>query len=84
LLGNGNAQVNAKVEDAAAAAGFQLSFSNSALGATFTVLATSDLSVPVDKWSVAGQAVQVSGGLFQFTDVGATNGPQRFYRVSAP
>jgi hypothetical protein len=86
LLGRGNAQANVAgdVADASAAAGFQLSFSNNTPGATFTVLATSDLSVPVEKWSVVGQAVPLGGGRFQLTDTEATNGVQRFYRVSAP
>jgi len=33
---------------------------------------------------VVGQAVPLGGGRFQLTDTEATNGVQRFYRVSAP
>jgi hypothetical protein len=67
-----------------AATGFHLRFSNESPGATFSVLATSDLSVPVDSWSVIGQAAEVAAGIFEFNDADATNCPQRFYRVSAP
>jgi hypothetical protein len=85
FAGNGAVQVNVSDPGAlAASSGFDLMFSNSTPGATFSVLATSDLSVPVEKWSVVGQAVPVGAGVFQFTDVGATNSPQRFYRVSTP
>jgi len=87
LVGNGSAHANAAgagANLASAASGFQLSFNSAVPGATFTVLATDDLSVPVEKWSVVGQAVQVGDGLFEFTDADATNGAQRFYRVSAP
>jgi len=83
LVGDGNAHANA-IGLPMAASGFQLSFSNSVPGATFTVLETSDLSVPVEKWNVVGQAMPVGAGLFQFMDAGATNDPQRYYRVSAP
>jgi hypothetical protein len=66
------------------ASGFRLSFNAGSPGATFSVLATSDLSVPVDDWKVIGQAVQVRTGIFEFNDADAANHSERYYRVSAP
>jgi predicted outer membrane repeat protein len=63
---------------------FQLMFSNNALGATFTVLVTTNLSIPLNNWTVLGQPLQIAPGVFQFTDLETANNPQRFYRVSSP
>jgi hypothetical protein len=51
-----------------------------------TVLATTNLSVPLNLWSNLGQAVEspAGSGNFQFTDPQATNNPARFYRVRSP
>jgi hypothetical protein len=68
----------------AAASGFQITFSESTPGSTFTVLTATNLSQPVDSWCILGQPVQIAPGQFQFTDIQATNNPQRFYRVSSP
>jgi hypothetical protein len=76
-----------KVADSAASIaspGFQVSFSNDIAGATFTILATTNCSLPLENWDVLGQPLQIAPGLFQFTDDQAANNPQRFYRVSAP
>jgi hypothetical protein len=62
---------------------FQFTFTN-APGASFTVLAATNLSQPFASWSVLGAATEVSAGNYQFTDLQATINSQRFYCVSAP
>ena len=52
--------------------------------ATFTVVATTDISVPVSNWSIAGVATEVSPGFYQFSDGQVTNHPQRYYRLRSP
>jgi alpha-tubulin suppressor-like RCC1 family protein len=59
---------------------FQFAFTNS-LGSTFTVLATTNVSLPLSTWTALGGATEVSPGHFQFTDPQAFNYRQRFYRV---
>jgi hypothetical protein len=71
-------------DDSNAAHSYQLTFRDSTPGATFTVLATTNLSLPLVNWSVLGQPLQIAPGLFQFTDSQATNNLQRYYRVSSP
>jgi hypothetical protein len=53
---------------------------------SFTVLASTNLALPLNLWSNLGAAVEapVGSGQFQFTDPQATNNAQRFYRVSSP
>jgi hypothetical protein len=63
---------------------FQITFGDNTPGATFTVLATTNVFLPLDNWSVLGQPVKIAPGQFQFIDIQATNNPQRFYRVSSP
>ncbi len=58
-------------------------FTNTA-GASFTVLSTTDVSLPLSNWVVAGTATIISPGLFQFTTPPMTNDPQRFYTVRSP
>lgn len=61
---------------------FEFSFANTA-GETFSVCATTNLSLPFSNWTALGGATEISPGQFQFTDPQATNCPQRFYRVRA-
>ena len=61
----------------------QLSFTNWP-GATFTALATTNVTLPPSNWVSLGGVTQVSPGQFQFSDAQATNHPQRYYRVSSP
>lgn len=61
---------------------FQLSFVNTP-GISFTVLASTNLSVHLTNWTVLGTATESPAGQFQFTDTPATNG-QRFYDVRSP
>ena len=62
---------------------FQFAFSNNDLGASFTVLTTTNLSLPMSNWTVAGPATNTAPGLFQFS-TGTTDTPQGFYRVRSP
>lgn len=57
---------------------------NTASNTDFTVLATTNLALPLGQWSILGQAVQNAPGQYQFTDPGATNSPRRFYDVVSP
>ena len=62
---------------------FQFSFSNQT-GASFEVLAATNVALPTSNWTTLGLATEMPAGQFQFTDPGATNYPQRFYRVKSP
>ena len=65
---------------------FQLTFTNTP-GYMFSILGTTNLTLPLTNWPVLGQATYgLSGpGSYVFTDPGAgTNRPQRFYRVRWP
>jgi DNA-binding beta-propeller fold protein YncE len=62
---------------------FQFAFSNNDPGATFTVLTTTNPSLPLSNWTVAGPATNTIPGLFQFS-TDTTNNPQGFYRVRSP
>ncbi len=53
-------------------------------GASFTVLATTNLSLPSSDWAVLGVAIEVSPGQFQFADTEATNNPRRYYQLRSP
>lgn len=62
---------------------FQFAFSNNQ-GVSFTVLSTTNVSLPLGNWIVVGAPTNISPGLFQFTTQPTTNNPQRFYRVRSP
>lgn len=62
---------------------FQFAFANSG-GHTFTVLATTNLSLPASNWTVLGSSTNLGGGISQFTDPGAADQPRRFYRLRWP
>jgi hypothetical protein len=61
----------------------QFGFTN-ASGASFSVLATTNLALPLSNWMVIGTAAQLPAGQYQFTDIAATNYPLRFYSVRSP
>jgi hypothetical protein len=63
--------------------GFSLSFSN-VPGTHFTLVSATNPATPLTNWTVVGTLTEVSPGQFQITDGGATNRPQRFYRVRSP
>jgi hypothetical protein len=59
---------------------FQFTFA-AAPGSTFTALATTNISLPLTNWTTLGTPVEISPGLFQFTDSQAPANSQRFYTV---
>jgi hypothetical protein len=63
----------------------QLSFTNTP-GASFSVLASTNLTTPLTNWMTLGAATDSpsSPGQYQFADAQATNSPQRFYRICWP
>jgi hypothetical protein len=61
----------------------QFAFTN-VPGASFTVVSTTNLSLPLSDWTVAGAATNTAPGAFQFTSQPTTNDPQRFYGVRSP
>jgi hypothetical protein len=62
---------------------FQFSFTNLS-GLSFTVLAATNVALPLSNWTVLGAPIEGPSGQYQFTDSQATNTPIRFYRVSSP
>ena len=61
----------------------QFAFTNQA-GMTFSVYASTNVAAPSTQWTFLGSPVESPAGTFQFTDSGATNSPQRYYRVTSP
>ena len=53
-------------------------------GASFIVLAATNLCQPPDTWTPLPGLTEPSPGQYQFTDPEATTSPQRFYRVRSP
>ena len=62
---------------------FQFDFTNTP-GASFTTLATTNVSFPLSNWTVLGTPTEAPPGQYQFTDLQASNLVQRFYRVRLP
>jgi endoglucanase len=52
-------------------------------GSTFQIFATTNLAEPFSDWPNVSSGV-ATGGVFSFTDVQASNHPQRFYRLQSP
>ena len=65
------------------AAAFQITFTNTP-GLDFSLLAATDPTLPATNWSLLGGTVEILPGLYQFTDLQATNNQQQFYRVRWP
>jgi hypothetical protein len=63
---------------------FQFSFTNNPAITSFTIVTSTNLSLPLSNWSVAGPASNIGSGVFQFMTQPATNAPKRFYRVRWP
>jgi hypothetical protein len=61
---------------------FQISFSNFQ-NSSFTVLSSTNVSLPLTDWTVVGAASNIGPNFFQFTDSQATN-CQRYYMVRSP
>ena len=62
---------------------FQFTFTNVS-GADFAALASTNVALPLTNWTVLGNIPELSPGQYQFIDPGATNSPQRFYKVVSP
>jgi len=60
-----------------------LQFSGAA-DASYTVLATTNLTVPQTNWIPLGQASQPSSGSFLYLDALSPTYPQRFYQIRSP
>ena len=63
--------------------GMQLAFTN-AEGMKFTVLASTNLTLPLSNWTVLAGVTEVAPGQFEFRDAAATNFPRRYYRLRTP
>jgi DNA-binding beta-propeller fold protein YncE len=61
----------------------QFSFTNTP-SASFTVLSSTNLSLPLSNWTVVGASIEISPGAFQFTSQPTTNDAQCFYGVRSP
>jgi hypothetical protein len=53
-------------------------------GATFTVLGTTNLALPLTNWSLLGPVTETPPGQFQFIDPASTDLPRRFYKLRWP
>jgi hypothetical protein len=62
---------------------FQFAFTNAA-GQTFSVLAASNVALPVNNWTLLGPAVEGPAGQYKFSDPQAGTNSQRYYRVRWP
>jgi autotransporter-associated beta strand protein len=62
--------------------GFKLTGSGTTY-APYSILATTNLTIPIASWSNLGGGT-FSNGVFNFTDLTATNYPLRFYLLSTP
>jgi hypothetical protein len=67
----------------AGAGGWQLSFS-AQNGQNYKVLATTNLALPVNQWTILTNGTFGVSGTATFTDSSATNLPQRFYIIVSP
>jgi hypothetical protein len=62
-----------------ASGGFQFAIRNTP-GLSFTIWATTNLALPLNQWTNAGNALEHIPGYYQFTD-SAADSPQRFYQA---
>jgi hypothetical protein len=53
-------------------------------GTRFTVLTTTNLTLPLTNWTVLGATTEAAPGQFQFLDQTASNASVRYYRVRSP
>ncbi|MDB6019165.1 MAG: hypothetical protein JWR19_3654 [Pedosphaera sp.] len=63
--------------------GLQFSFTN-APGVSFTVLSTTNVSLPLNQWQNAGNPTEGPAGQYQFADPQTTNAPQKYYILRQP
>jgi hypothetical protein len=50
----------------------------------YTVLASTNLAIPLSNWATLGNASLLSNTLYQFIDTNSTNFPERFYMLRSP
>jgi len=62
---------------------FRVSFTN-VFGASFSVLATTNISLALSNWTVLGAPTESPSGQYQYTDSQAPSNQRRFYRVRSP
>jgi large repetitive protein len=62
---------------------FQFSFTNTP-GATFTVLTSTNATLPLSSWTSLGFVTQFAPGQYRFIHTNGTVNSQRFYCVSSP
>lgn len=62
---------------------FGFSFTNTP-GVVFTVLSSTNLSLPLSNWIEIGVPMEIAPGQFQFLDAAQSNSPQKFYQVRWP
>ena len=62
---------------------FNLFFTNVS-GVSFSVLETTNLSIPISDWNMVGAAMEIMPGQYQFSDPQMTNTGQSFYRLRSP
>jgi hypothetical protein len=53
-------------------------------GHTFSVLAATNVALPLSNWTVIGAVTEGPPGRFKFTDTNATASPQRYYYLRRP
>jgi hypothetical protein len=68
---------------ALAGGAIHFSFTNTP-GVSYTVLISTNLTTPLDNWTILGNPIETSSGHFQFTDMLPADSPQQFYRVRSP
>jgi hypothetical protein len=61
----------------------QLSLS-SVSSASFTVLSSPNLAMPLGNWTVLGSMTEMVPGQYQFTDPQSSTNPQCYYRIRSP
>ena len=61
----------------------QFSFTGTA-GASYSVLFSTNMALPLTAWTVAGTATEITPGQFQFTATPSPAAPSGFYRVRSP
>jgi hypothetical protein len=53
-------------------------------GASFTVLCSTNVALPVAQWAAIGSMTEISPGQYQFVDPQPSTNPQCYYRIRSP
>jgi hypothetical protein len=65
--------------------GFRMSFTGTpGAGGLYTVWSSTNVTQPFNLWQNLGHPAEPTAGNYLFTDLQATNKPQRYYRVTSP